>query len=454
MSRKSNHRTSGPDTVPDQLGPWVPTFAGLFIGLALLKFSAPVTLSKYVQAPETVEQWIFFANWPLAVGYALLTLLTLSAVARFRTTTGRPRWLPYLPALWLAWQLLSASSSDDRSLTLVTLIHFASVVLLFYFGFYVLSRDPELPGFRTAVLISFVLVLLNGLEQHFGGLEATREMIYRQPDWQVRYPPEFLERIEKDRIFSTLFYPNSFAAGLILLTPLCALTLWQGTRFLQIPSRILIAGLLILPALAALYWTQSKSGWLVSLALVVLWIMRLDWYRPFKIGCLLLLASGGLAGFYWKYSDYFKQGATSVAARMHYWNSAWNTALEHPVFGSGPGTFERTYAAFKDPKAEATRLAHNDYLQQASDSGIPGALLYAGALGLILFRTRPRADTAPLRQAVWYGLTGFALQNIVEFGLYIPALAWTFFLLLGWSLGQNYRPHPMTDRSPPPASPA
>jgi uncharacterized RDD family membrane protein YckC len=39
--------------------------------------------------------------------------------------------------------------------------------------------------------------------------------------------------------------------------------------------------------------------------------------------------------------------------------------------------------------------------------------------------------------AVWTGVFGLALQSFVEFGLYIPALAWPFFLLLGWLWGQD-----------------
>jgi len=38
---------------------------------------------------------------------------------------------------------------------------------------------------------------------------------------------------------------------------------------------------------------------------------------------------------------------------------------------------------------------------------------------------------------VWVGVLGWALQGLVEFGLYIPALAWPAFALLGWLLGRN-----------------
>ncbi|MDB6023564.1 MAG: O-antigen polymerase, partial [Pedosphaera sp.] len=39
--------------------------------------------------------------------------------------------------------------------------------------------------------------------------------------------------------------------------------------------------------------------------------------------------------------------------------------------------------------------------------------------------------------AVWLGVLGWALQSFVEFGLYIPALAWPAFGFMGWLLGAN-----------------
>jgi hypothetical protein len=37
---------------------------------------------------------------------------------------------------------------------------------------------------------------------------------------------------------------------------------------------------------------------------------------------------------------------------------------------------------------------------------------------------------------VWLGVLGWSLQGLVEFGLYIPALAWPAFAFLGWLLGR------------------
>ena len=423
--------------------------AGLFVAIAILKISTPAILSDLVEPPQDLVQWLFF-SWPNTIGYGLLAALAITSIRSLRNNTRAPRWLLCLPILWLVWQILSTAGSINLALTRATLAHFTSVIILFYLGYFALSRIPDLKGFRITVLGGFVFVIWAGMEQHFGGLQATREMIYADPNWQS-LPPEYLEKIGKDRIFSTLFYPNAFAGGLILLTPLCCLTLWHLTDRLQIPSRLLIVGIMVSACLACLVWTESKSGWLVSLAMGLAYAMQSRLPKWLKTATLLLLVIGGLAGFFWKYSDYFSRGATSVAARFEYWRAAWSTACSHPLFGSGPGTFMKAYAKIKPPEAEMARLAHNDYLQQASDGGFLSAIVYTGFIWSSLLLTRRRALADPIRMAIWFGLLGFALQGFVEFGLYVPALAWTAFLLLGWLLGQGTGVESTT--SPQPESP-
>ena len=101
------------------------------------------------------------------------------------------------------------------------------------------------------------------------------------------------------------------------------------------------------------------------------------------------------------------------------------------------------------------RLVHNDYLEQASDSGVVGSLAYAlfivGALAWSFpGQGRGQATGADdwLAFAVWLGVLGWSLQGFVEFGLYIPALAWPAFAFLGWLLGRK-RSAPAPDAAAP-----
>ncbi len=82
------------------------------------------------------------------------------------------------------------------------------------------------------------------------------------------------------------------------------------------------------------------------------------------------------------------------------------------------------------------RLTHNDYLEQFSDSGIPGGIFYAAWIFLALATVGRRVWKSgnQIAFATFAGLLGWFAQGIGEFGLYVPALAWTAFTLLGCSL--------------------
>jgi len=65
--------------------------------------------------------------------------------------------------------------------------------------------------------------------------------------------------------------------------------------------------------------------------------------------------------------------------RFDVWSSGWNMALEQPLWGFGPGTFQSVYPSFRADFLwnTATTAAHNEYLQVAAECGWP-------ALGILL----------------------------------------------------------------------
>jgi O-antigen ligase len=408
--------------------------AGLWLALALIKFGNPVILAQQIQVPANREEWVLYP-WPVAWGYALLGLVAVLGLRFWRWQTPAPRWLIALPAVWLGWQALSGLQTVDRTLTTATLKHFCACVTAFYLGLFAFSRVSNLRAFWIGILGGFFVVVLVGWRQHFGGLEEARLYFYSLPDWQT-YPPEFLKKVASNRIYSTLFYPNALAGVVILLLPPCLSVVWQASRTWPKPGQMAAVGTAGVLGLGCLYWSGSKAGWLIALGQGIAAFLHTAMPRKAKLAVVALLTIGGCAGFWLKYEGYFERGATSVAARFDYWQAGWETMLGKPLLGSGPGTFMVSYKSLKTPGAEMTRLAHNDFLEQGSDSGWIGLLAFAGwVFGAILLLYRRSIATTGQPFAVWVGLAGVILQGTVEFGLYIPAVSWTTFFLLGWLLG-------------------
>jgi putative inorganic carbon (HCO3(-)) transporter len=418
---------------------------GAVLGLTLLKFGNPPITEKWVTAPANGWEFLLGYPWPIAWAYWLLVPVGALGIAVARWKPVVPVWLVGLPPLWLAWQFIAGARSVGPDLTALTLKHFTACVLCLYLGYFSLSRVRRVWLFWLGLLCGFVLVLVVGWEQQFGGLKESRYYFFAYVyPYMKDVAPEYLKKISSNRIFATLFYPNALAGALLLLLPVTLAALWQLRTLLTQAARWFLMAMAGAAGLGCLYWSGSKGGWLLMLLIGLVALLRV----PFSLRLKVTLVTGvlliGLAGFFWRHAAFFQKGATSVSARFDYWRAAAQTAKDNPIFGTGPGTFALAYQKIKRPESEMSRLVHNDYLEQASDSGIPGLLAYAVFIVTAVAWSFPKAGTTAAAKsegwlvfAVWFGVLGWCLQSLVEFGLYLPALAWPAFTLLGWLLGRK-----------------
>lgn len=417
-------------------------FAGLFggfLGLALLKFGNPPIFEKWVDKPQDFFEIIFKYPWPIAWAYGLLVVVCIAGLVAGNWNARVPKWLAVLPLVWVIWEFVAGTQSVDWTLTKPTLMHFAACVACFYLGLFALSGVRRTGLFWCGIIGGFLLVLVSGMEQHFGGLKETREyfLTYLYPK-MTEIPPGYLQKISSERIFGTLFYPNALAGAVLLLLPPILAVLWGLRERFTLGARALLVGIVAVSALACLVWSGSKGGWLLALLLGMIVLLRLKFRRAIKIGLIAGVLVLGLAGFFARNLGYFHKGATSAVARFDYWRAAFQITKDHPIFGTGPGTFFIAYQQIKRPESETSRLTHNDYLEQASDSGIVGCLLYTGLVagGLVWLALKKGFLADWQIFAIWLGVLGWALQSLMEFSLYIPALSWSAFAFLGWMIGK------------------
>jgi len=226
--------------------------------------------------------------------------------------------------------------------------------------------------------------------------------------------------------------------------------IFQIGRRLMFISRCLLAAAIGTATLACLYWSGSKAGWIVALLITLVALFHLKISTKAKMLLVATVLATGMAGFFLTHANYFERGATSLGARFDYWRAALKIASDHPLLGTGPGTFSIPYQKMKSPEAEMARLTHNDYLEQASDSGFIGFLAYfAFICGVLIYLYRYRLKQSPnlnlMQFGIWIGLLGLTLHSIVEFHLYIPALAWPMFFFFGWLLSLTASTNPSTN---------
>lgn len=416
---------------------WPGILAGLFglaMAITLTKFGNPIIFKSMEVAPANIWEAIF-ATWPATWSNMLCAVLCVIAVFRLREFLSILKLLPatliILLGMWLLWVKIGSVKSVDPELSGITVKHLASTALVFVLSGLFLRSTAEALILYRVMIIALGFALWIGWDQHYGGLEATRKAFYELPNWES-FPPEYKLKIASNRIFGPFIYPNTFAGALLIWTPVLTLALWDWTaRFPSIAQKVVV-GLFVYASLACFFWTGSKAGWLIAIAMMVVGSLHLNNLQSaHKIGIIAAVVVFGLAGFALKYRAYFEKGATSASARVVYWEAAVQIANQHPVFGAGPGTFAKTFAPLKPPQAEMARLVHNDYLEQACDSGWPAFVLFAGFVCASLFFSHKTVAQSPYHLLAWLGTLGWSLQSFVEFGLYIPAISWSAFLLLG-----------------------
>ncbi|HTY86807.1 MAG TPA: O-antigen ligase family protein [Candidatus Acidoferrum sp.] len=449
------------ETPPTRIGLYALAF-GLFLGLAILKFGNPVILDYKITPPATPgEYWV--DAWPTRWANWILWPLALAGAGIFFARPLRwpgVSWLWLLPCLWFGWQLLSATQTVDGNLTAITLCQFAGCLCCYFIGALNLGRGRNLRWLLVALLLAFAFCLVRGINQRLFEFPQSRQMLVEgeRAGW-TNIPPELMVEMKRDqaiittngvdvanpvmlakfangRVMGTLVYPNALAGVILLLLPVSLVLAFTSASRLRPPLPAAVTGLTVFLGGLAFFWTGSKLGWLIAMAMAVTCLLRLPWPVPVKGAALAGVAVIGFGIFAVRFHSYFAGGATSAGARLDYWRAAVTTVWEKPLLGTGPGTFQRPYARLKVPEAEMARLTHNDYLEQFSDSGVVGGMLYAAwiTLGLVTVGRRVWHSADPIAFAIFLGVLGWFIQGLGEFSLYVPALAWTAFTLLGFLL--------------------
>src|SRR5215472_13429779 len=116
---------------------------------------------------------------------------------------------------------------------------------------------------------------------------------------------------------------------------------------------------------------------------------------------------------------------------------------ERPWLGTGFGTFEEAFALVRDERlAGGWDRAHNTYLENAFELGIPAAALLTAACLALLWRclvglrARRRSGIYPAVGVAATVLVG--CHSLVDFGLQIPAIAATYALIMGIAVAQSW----------------
>ena len=302
----------------------------------------------------------------------------------------------------------------------------------------------------------FVLILLVGL----GVGEVVFGYLLRQHSnagdpaslWFPFGETEQMQLFWAPRWLGTYGCPNHYACLLVMATG-ATLVLACFSRF-SWPVRIVFFYFTAI-LLAGIVFSLSRGSWLsllgvlAALTFIALRAGSIRWWLPvagLAVMATLLagifITSKTVRGRAQEVGDILSHGGVfQHYLRVDLTRNALLIAHDHPIFGTGPATYN-----FVDPRYQSNALAvravytHDDYLNCLDDYGLIGFALAMFFVFAVTLSLCARTRTAPgWRDRVLVGaaLTAWAallVHSFLDFNMHIPANAMLLFALAGMGL--------------------
>jgi O-antigen ligase len=130
-----------------------------------------------------------------------------------------------------------------------------------------------------------------------------------------------------------------------------------------------------------------------------------------------------------------KYDIPNFKARRTVWGGIVKMIADHPLMGTGPGTFALIFTQYQPPgQLPPYKMAHNDYLHFVSEAGlflIPVIIWMIIALFKKGFKKlkNPSRLVRGITLGALSGITAILIHSIPDFNLHIPANAILFTIL-------------------------
>ena len=213
---------------------------------------------------------------------------------------------------------------------------------------------------------------------------------------------------------------GALASFLILFIPVGFVT-WKT----QMGFKKRLFGVVTLILIVGLFTTQSVGAcFCLTLAVLVVLLKRRSntaWaiVAAGALGILALILARGIQSWL----------LAAFGTRLILWKAALALFENHPLLGSGLGTFGEVYQQAGLPLETGARFTHNLFLQVLIETGLMGLLIFLAVLVDLVRRFK-----VPTRWEGWglgTGVLAFLLFSLLDLPFQMPEVIWVFAVMAG-----------------------
>lgn len=387
----------------------------LFLSVILL-FSVP-----FLTQPNGADPL-----YPKQAMTQMMVWLILSAWVVKTAVTGRLDWVwtpSFLPLLaFLGWIFLTTAISPFRVLSWSQLSCW-----IVYPLWYLLLTFTCTEAWKAENL------LLVFLFSAFGTCGwAMKEVL----DSEKGFLPNPFQSAWPGGIGAGMGSPDFLAGYLLMVWPVALALYLRAGHFV---TRLLWSGLLVL-SLICLFWTGSKAGWigLVGGALVFsfAYFVGKRWWKSIAVVGGIAVLTVVLCLFLPILSERLKTLSLSTrglsGTKAAVWRGAGEMIKARPFVGTGIGTFEAAFPAFRPPVLSMNPTAGNGEVKHATnwvfewaaETGFTGLLLLLVVLWQVLAQWgrlfSANAIPKPLGAGVFAAFAGVGVDNLFDWNHCLP----------------------------------
>jgi putative inorganic carbon (hco3(-)) transporter len=200
---------------------------------------------------------------------------------------------------------------------------------------------------------------------------------------------------------------------------------------------------------AALIFSRSRMGIIAACASLLVMcglVAASRRQRGIALGLLAAFLALSIVFAFWigpgpiaeRFSTVGQEYSQGDQSRISIWHDALRLIWQHPLLGTGLGTFPIAFQAFQTSfLGQFVNHAHNDYLEIASDLGLPAAVMLFASVFVVLthavrtyFSSKENLDRIVAAGCVG-SIVALLLHSMADFNLHIPANSLIFSLILG-----------------------